>query len=124
MQFSNYVSTRMAGHFRKGLLQWLIESLVITLITWFGGPTPSAAQVTSTDLSLHPAIVCLSHAGGQITKVNTENNSVIATAPFPNSANGVVVTPEQASSVRERLGPGTTSLLIRRALSSGIRSWP
>lgn len=36
----------------------------------------------------------MSNAGGGITEVNTENNSVIATAPFPNNANGVVVTPD------------------------------
>jgi YVTN family beta-propeller protein len=42
----------------------------------------------------HPAIVYVSNGGGGITEINTANNSVIATAPFPNNANGVVVTPD------------------------------
>jgi YVTN family beta-propeller protein len=41
-----------------------------------------------------PAIVYVSNGGGGITEVNTANNSVIATAPFPNNANGIVVTPD------------------------------
>lgn len=41
-----------------------------------------------------PPIVYISTAGGGITEVNAVNNSVIATAPFPNNANSVVVTPD------------------------------
>jgi YVTN family beta-propeller protein len=65
----------------------------MTLVTWFGGPTPAAAQVASG--SVPPAaIVYVSNGGGGITEINGANNSVIATAPFPNNANGVVVTPD------------------------------
>lgn len=41
-----------------------------------------------------PPIVYVSTAGGGITEVNAANNSVIATAPFPNNANSVVVSPD------------------------------
>jgi YVTN family beta-propeller protein len=68
---------------------------LITLITWFGGPTPAAAQNQDTgNLPPGPPIVYVSNGGGGITEINTANNSVIATAPFPNNANGVVVTPD------------------------------
>ena len=36
----------------------------------------------------------MSNGGGGIAQVNTANDSVIATAAFPNNANGVVVTPD------------------------------
>jgi YVTN family beta-propeller protein len=75
--------------FRRGSLC----SVLMTLVTWFGGPTPAAAQVAS--VSVPPAaIVYVSNGGGGITEINSANNSVIATAPFPNNANGVVVTPD------------------------------
>ena len=45
-------------------------------------------------VSLEPPIVYVSNGGGGITEINTANNSVIATAPFPNNANGIVVTPD------------------------------
>ena len=79
------------GRFRKMVMQ----SMVITLITWFGGPTPAAAQNQNTgNGTTSPPIVYVSNGGGGITEINTANNSGIATAPFPNNANGVVVTPD------------------------------
>ena len=70
-----------------------LQSVALTLITWFGGPTSGAAQNTGS-LPASPPIVYVSNAGGGITEVNAANNSVIATAPFANNANGVVVTPD------------------------------
>ena len=66
---------------------------MLSLLTWFLGPTPAAAQ-DSGNLPPGPAIVYVSNGGGGITEVNTANNSVIATAPFPNNANAVIVTPD------------------------------
>jgi DNA-binding beta-propeller fold protein YncE len=94
MQFSMRVSPRATDRNGRFLSGWLVQTLMITLITWFGGPTPSAAQVTSATLPSRPAIVYVSNGGGGITEVNTANNSVIATAPFPNNANGVAITPD------------------------------
>jgi YVTN family beta-propeller protein len=59
-----------------------MQSIVITLVTWFGGPTPSAAQATSNAVGSHPVIVYVTNTSGGITEVNAANNSVIATAPF------------------------------------------
>jgi YVTN family beta-propeller protein len=70
-----------------------VQSILITLITWFGGPTPAAGQ-NNGNLPPSPPIVYVSNAGGGITEVNTANNSVIATAPFANNANSVAVTPD------------------------------
>jgi YVTN family beta-propeller protein len=41
-----------------------------------------------------PSIVYVSTAGGGISEINTTNESVIATAPFPDNANGVAITPD------------------------------
>jgi YVTN family beta-propeller protein len=41
-----------------------------------------------------PAIVYVSNAAGGITEVNAADNSILATAPFPNNANSVAVTPD------------------------------
>jgi hypothetical protein len=79
---------------RKSVLQ----SFLITLVTWFAGPTPAAARDTA-NRPPGPPIVCLRDAAGGIMKANTRNNSVIATAPFTNNANRVAITPD-------RLGPG------------------
>lgn len=73
--------------------KWVMQSVLVTLVTWFGGPTPGAAQ-NSGNLPAGPPIVYVSNAGGGITEVNAANNSVIATAPFPNNANSVAVTPD------------------------------
>src|SRR5579864_1585928 len=51
-----------------------------------------SAQLTG-NAANSPAIVYVSNGGGGITEINTATNSVIATAPFPNNANGVVVSP-------------------------------
>jgi len=68
--------------------KWLVRSVLITLITWFGGPTPGAAQNTG-NATTSPPIVYVSNGGGGITEVNTANNSVIATAPFPSNSGEV-----------------------------------
>jgi len=39
-------------------------------------------------------IVYVSSAGGGISEINAANHSVIATAPFPDNANGVAITPD------------------------------
>jgi YVTN family beta-propeller protein len=94
MQFAKKVSSWATVRPGRSLQGCLGQSVVITLITWFGGPTPSAAQATSNNLASRPAIVYVSNGGGGITEVNAVNNSVIATAPFPNNANGVAITPD------------------------------
>jgi YVTN family beta-propeller protein len=71
----------------------LLGTSALALLTWVAAPSPAAAEDAG-DAALTPAIIYVSNAGGGITEVNTENNSVIATAPFPNNANGVVVTPD------------------------------
>src|SRR5437016_2124647 len=73
--------------------RFLVQTTMLSLLTWFLGPTPAAAQ-DSGNLPPGPAIVYVSNGGGGITEVNTANNSVIATAPFPNNANAVIVTPD------------------------------
>jgi len=42
----------------------------------------------------NPTIVYVSTAGGGISEINTATQSVIATAPFPDNANGVAITPD------------------------------
>ncbi len=79
---------RSIGYARKMAQKWLVRSVLITLITWFGGPTPGAAQDTGS-ATASPTIVYVSNGGGGITEVNTANNSIIATAPFPNSSGQV-----------------------------------
>jgi len=73
---------------RKMAQKCLVRSALITLITWFGGPTPGAAQITGNAAS-NPPIVYVSNGGGGITEVNTANNSVIARAPFPSNSGEV-----------------------------------
>jgi len=41
-----------------------------------------------------PTVVYVSTAGGGISEINAANYSVIATAPFPDNANGVAITPD------------------------------
>ena len=91
LQQASWAKSLAGGRFRK----MVVQSIVITLITWFGGPTPAAAQNQNTgNGTTSRPIVYVSNGGGGITEINTANNSVIATAPFPNNANGVVVTPD------------------------------
>jgi YVTN family beta-propeller protein len=71
----------------------LVQTMVLSLLTWILGPTPAAAQDNG-HLPPGPAIVYVGNGGGGVTEINTANNSVFATAPFPNNANGVVVTPD------------------------------
>ena len=78
---------------QRTLWNWLLQSVLVSATTWIGGPTPAAAQNTGNAVPT-PAIVYVSNAGGGITEVNAANNSVIATAPFPNNANSVAVTPD------------------------------
>ncbi len=82
---------------------WLVRSVLITLITWFGGPTPGAAQGTGNAVS-NPPIVKVSNGSGGITEVNTANNSVIATAPFPsNCGQGHWILPRERESGKARI---------------------
>jgi YVTN family beta-propeller protein len=73
------------------LREAVLQSVVITLITWFGGPTPAAAQSSG---QAGPAIVYVANAAGGITEINSNNNSAIATAPFPNNGSTLAVTPD------------------------------
>src|SRR5262249_20770449 len=82
-------TSQSGGLFRNPVIQ----GMLMTLVTWFGGPTLAAAQNTGS-LPPGPPIVYVSDGGGGITEINTANKSVIATAPFPSNANGVVVTPD------------------------------
>lgn len=50
------------------------------------------AQLTE-DAANSLAILHVSNGAGGITEINTVTSSVIATAPFPNIVNGVVVSP-------------------------------
>ena len=78
---------------RKIHVQWAIHFIAVTLTMWFAALSPLAAQLASSDES-HPPIVYVGTAGGGITEVNTANNLVVATAPFPNNANSVAITPD------------------------------
>ncbi len=60
--------------------------LTLTVIT--------LAAVTVSAQNNHPSIAYVSNGGGGITEVDAASNSIIGTAPFPNNANGVVVTPD------------------------------
>lgn len=73
---------------RKGAL----KSLLLMLLSWFGGPTPGAAQ----DPGQFPAIppMYASNPGGGIAEISAGNNSVLATEPLPNGANRPAVTPD------------------------------
>jgi hypothetical protein len=55
--------------FRKSLLQ----SLFVTLITWFGGPTPGAAQST-VKFPVSPLLVYVTNTDGGGTKANSANS--------------------------------------------------
>ena len=64
--------------------------IVLVCAVWTG---VGSAQLAGNKAN-GPAIVYVSNGGGGITEINTATNSVIATAPFPNNANGVVVSPD------------------------------
>jgi YVTN family beta-propeller protein len=94
MQFSKRVSSRTTERNRRSLPGWLVRSLVITLVTWFGGPAPSAAQGTINTVASHPAIVYVTNTDGGVTEINARNDSVIATAPFRGVGAAAAVTPD------------------------------
>ena len=93
MESSATIRAWTNGSQRKMQTQWVIHFIAATLTMWFAGLTPLAAQLASSGES-HPPIVYVGTAGGGITEVNTANNLVVATAPFPNNANSVAVTPD------------------------------
>ncbi len=96
-------SRRSMDYAGKLAQKWLVRSVLITLITWFGGPTPGAAQDTG-DATTSPPMVYVSNGGGGITEVNTANNSVIATAPFPsNCGQGHWILPPEGQSGAARI---------------------
>jgi hypothetical protein len=84
--------TFWSGSRGKKIGRELMQSLVVTLVTWFAGPTPGAAQIAAAPHN--PPIVCVSNASRGIREVNSVNNSVIVAGRFPNSANGVAITPD------------------------------
>jgi YVTN family beta-propeller protein len=65
----------------------------LILLVCLMSPLMASAQLTGSAAN-RPAIVYVSNGGGGITEINATTNSVIATAPFPNNANGVVVSPD------------------------------
>jgi len=72
----------------------LVRMLLITLIAWFGGPTPGAAQNTANVASKPPLIYVPGTAGG-ITEINSANNVAFATAPWAHGSNGgIAITPD------------------------------
>lgn len=73
MRFSERVGSWFSDFGSKEFRQWVLRSTLITLFTWFGGPTPAAAQNTG-NLPPGPPIVYVSNAGGGITEVNTAGN--------------------------------------------------
>ncbi len=78
---------------RGGLRKPVLQSLLITLITWFGGPTSAAAQ-NAGNVTSNPPIVYVTNTDGGITEINATNNSVIATAPFGGIGAVAAVTPD------------------------------
>jgi glycerophosphoryl diester phosphodiesterase len=50
MRFSEAVISWFSRFERAGFREWVLRSMFITLITWFGGPTPAAAQNTGNPL--------------------------------------------------------------------------
>ncbi|HEV2195022.1 MAG TPA: glycerophosphodiester phosphodiesterase [Candidatus Acidoferrum sp.] len=44
MHFSERENSWASRHERASLREWVLRSVLISLITWFGGPTPAAAQ--------------------------------------------------------------------------------
>jgi YVTN family beta-propeller protein len=82
------------GNSKRGLaMKNLVWKVMVTGIFPFGFLSVGLAQQASVS-SRPPGIVYVSNGGGGISEVNTSNNAVIATAPFPNNANGVVITPD------------------------------
>lgn len=77
----------------EGLRKWILRSVLITVITWFGAPTPAPAQNTG-NVASNPPIVYVTNTDGGITEINATNNSVIATAPFGGIGAVAAVTPD------------------------------
>ena len=76
MRFSKRSSSWATHRNGPSLQGWFVQSIVITLITWFGGPTPGAAQDAGNSASRRVS-VHVSNSGGA-TQVDTANNSVMA----------------------------------------------
>jgi YVTN family beta-propeller protein len=93
MRCSMKVSLWLSGQNRKGLPEWLLRSLLITLVTCLGRTIPAAAQNTG-NVASNPAIVYVTNTDGGITEINAKNNSVIATGPFGGIGAVAAVTPD------------------------------
>jgi len=65
---------------------------VLSLLVLIAINPPLQASDQSGEQS--PPVVYVSTAGGGISEINTATQSVIATAPFPDNANGVAITPD------------------------------
>lgn len=61
--------------------RWIVQSVMITLVTWFGGPTPSAAQNRGN-----------SPSGPSGIYPGSANRQVTETVPVLNKPNGMAVT--------------------------------
>jgi YVTN family beta-propeller protein len=73
---------------------WLVRTLLITLIAWFGGLTLGAAQNTA-NVTSNPALIYVPGTAGGITEINSSNNVVFATAPWAHGSNGgIAITPD------------------------------
>jgi YVTN family beta-propeller protein len=87
------VSRSTAIKDKKTKQTWLVRALLITLIPCFGALSPAAAQVAG-NVAPQPVIVYVANAAGGITEINSNNNSAIATVPFPNNGSTLAVTPD------------------------------
>ena len=70
-----------------------VHAAFLSLLICTVWSVPASAQ-SAGSVSANPAIVYVSNGGGGITEINSANNSAVATAPFPNNANGVVLSPD------------------------------
>jgi YVTN family beta-propeller protein len=73
---------------------WLVRTLLITLIAWFAGPMPSAAQNTA-NVTSNASLIYVPGTANGITEINSANNVVFATAPWAHGSNGgIAITPD------------------------------
>jgi hypothetical protein len=102
---------------------WALDPIVISLLTCFAGPPPSAAQNNQYSPA-RPPIVYVSNAGGGITDVDAASNSVIATAPFANNANSVARSKSPKEKLNVRLPPSSQVMLAEQPVPSYVAPAP
>ncbi len=85
------IGTLGTSQVRGTLRNWLIRSTLISLSTWIGGPTPAAAGSTGNQ-TFAPATVYVCNDGAS-TEMDPMYKFIVATVPFPDSANGLILMP-------------------------------